>query len=90
MYVERGSWGSKTSRPAMGAIQPPLQWVPGFFPGDKVVVGRGVMKISIHFHLVELYFHFPYMPSWHGWGKLYLLTPWSRVLLEKLTGSAGS
>ena len=22
-------------RPALGSIQPPIQWVPGFFPGGK-------------------------------------------------------
>jgi len=26
---------SKTSRPVLGPTQPPVQWVVGFFPGDK-------------------------------------------------------
>ena len=92
MSVKRRSWGSKTSRPAMGAIQPPLQWVPGFFPGGNVVVGRGVKKITIHSsNGAVLPFPLYAFMAWMGKTLLtYLLTPWSRVLLEKLTGSAAS
>jgi hypothetical protein len=31
--------------PSLGSIQPPLRWVPGFFPGSKVA-GRGVNLTS--------------------------------------------
>jgi hypothetical protein len=49
------------SRPALGPIQPPTQWVPGLFPERQS--GRGV-NLTIHLHLrprwmVELYLHSP-------------------------------
>lgn len=28
---------TETSRLALGLTQPPIQWAPGFFPGDKAV-----------------------------------------------------
>jgi hypothetical protein len=58
------------SRPALGTIQPPIQWVPGAL---SLVVKRLEREAN---HLppsnaevkeyVELYFHSPNTPSWRG------------------------
>ena len=63
-------WGRdfpQPSRPALGPTQPPVKWVPGFFPGVKRP-GRGAdnpppSKRRGHGR-VELYLYSPSGPSW--------------------------
>jgi len=35
------------SRPALGATQPPLQWVPGFLAGPKAAESWRALSVSI-------------------------------------------
>jgi hypothetical protein len=58
------------SRPALGPILPPIQWVPGAllvgvkWPGceaDHSPPSNAEVKESL-----ELYLHFPNTPSWRG------------------------
>jgi hypothetical protein len=63
-------WGrdfSQPSRPPLGPTQPPIQWVPGLFPGVKRP-GRGVdhpppSSAEVK-ETVELYLYSPSGPSW--------------------------
>jgi hypothetical protein len=69
-------WGrdfSQPSRPALGPIQPPIQWVPGLFPEGKAV---GCVVLNTHppssarvKERVELYLYSPSGPSWPVLGR---------------------
>ena len=81
-------------RLALGSTQPFVQWVLGLSRGVKRL-GRGVdhspPSSAEVMERVEQYLYSPSGPSWPvlGWTLpllTYLLTPWCRVLLEKLTG----
>ena len=60
-------------RPALGPTQPPIQWVPGFFPGVKRPA-RGVDHPSSCSaevkERVELYLHYPSGPWWPILGEI--------------------
>jgi hypothetical protein len=68
-------WGQDCphlSRPALGPTQPPIQWVPGLFPGVKRL-GRGVdhppsSSAGVK-ERVELYLYSPSGPSWPILGR---------------------
>jgi hypothetical protein len=70
---------TSVSRPALGPIQPPVQWVPGVLsPGVKR--GRGVM-LTTHTHLVPKSWMSriftsspPQAPPWRVEGLLYFFT----------------
>ena len=59
-------------RPSLGPSQPPIQWVPGLFPGVKRP-GRGVdhpPSSSARFkEIVQLYLYSPFGPSWPVLGR---------------------
>jgi hypothetical protein len=66
-------WGrdfSQPSRPALRPTQPPIQWVPGLFPGRP---GRGVdhppSSSTEVKERVELYLYSPSGPSWPVLGR---------------------
>jgi hypothetical protein len=66
----------KMSRLALGPTQPPIQWKPDFFPGDKTVRVWNWPFISIYhsgYEWMELELQFSYMPCWCGQGQLHLL-----------------
>ena len=65
------------SRPALGPTQPPVQWVPGLFPGVKLP-GRGAdhpppSKCRGH-ERVGLYLCSPSGPSWPVMGSTFTFT----------------
>ena len=65
---------SETPRPAVGLTKPLIQGHRGITRG-KAAEARGQPLTSAEFQgkeRVELYLCFPYMPSQHGQGKLYL------------------
>jgi hypothetical protein len=58
------------SRMALGPIQPPIKWVPGFFSLRVKRLGREAdhsppSSAEVK-ECVELYFHSSTTPSWHG------------------------
>ena len=79
---------SNTSRPNLG---PPTL----LFSDDRELLPRGLSSpaamVIIHLHLVpklrvELYLHYPCVPSWHVHGQLYLYLYlyWAQVLVNLL------
>jgi hypothetical protein len=63
------------SRPALGPAQPPIQWVPGPFPGGKVRPGRDAdhspsSSAEVKYKY-ELYLLSPHVPPRHVAGHFY-------------------
>jgi hypothetical protein len=57
------------SRPALGHTQPPIQWIPGYFPGVKGP-GRGADQRSSTAEVKETVAPYTYAPSVPSWPVL--------------------
>jgi len=79
---------SNTSRPRLGPTQHPILWVLGLVPGGKA---EGAWSWPFNtilcqgYEWVELYHYFPYVPTWRGLEKYYLLIPKRSVPVLKKT-----
>jgi hypothetical protein len=82
---ETDSWWERVflylSVPTLWPIQPPIQWVPGFFPmrwnGRDMVLTTHPQSSAGVKERVELYFYFPSGPSWPVLGRTLALASFS-------------